>query len=64
MAKKDERFEVIFREGSLLKEDGFRQILVDRQTGVNYLVWKAGYAGGITPLLDSEGKAVVTPAKG
>ena len=27
---------------------------------VNYLVWKSGYAGGITPLLDSEGKVVVS----
>ena len=37
-----------------------RQILVDTKTGVNYLVWKAGYAGGITPLLDREGRPVIT----
>lgn len=60
MAKKDERFEVIFRDGSQLREEGVRQILVDKQTGVNYLVWQCGYAGGITPLLDAEGKVVVT----
>ena len=61
MAKKENRFEVVFKDGAQLKDDGLRQILVDKETGVNYLVWKSGYAGGITPLLDSEGKAVVTP---
>ena len=61
MARKEDRFEVVYRDGAQLKDDGLRQILVDKETGVNYLVWKSGYAGGITPLLDSEGKAVVTP---
>ena len=60
MAKKDNRFEVVYKEGSQISDEGQRQILVDKQTGVNYLVWKSGYAGGITPLLDSEGKAVVS----
>ena len=60
MAKKDNRFEVVYKEGSQISDEGQRQILVDKETGVNYLVWKSGYAGGITPLLDSEGKAVVS----
>ena len=60
MAKKDNRFEVVFRDGSSIREDGQRQILVDTETGVNYLVWKAGYAGGITPLLDRDGKPVIS----
>ncbi len=34
MAKKEERFEVIFRDGSQLKDEGVRQILVDKETGV------------------------------
>lgn len=59
MRKKEERFEVIFTDGSQMKDAGMRQILVDKETGVNYLVWKSGYAGGITPLLDSEGKVVI-----
>ena len=59
MAKKEERFEVTFRDGSGLKE-GIRQILVDKETGVNYLCWKSGYGAGITPLLNSEGKVIVT----
>ncbi len=60
MAKKENRFEVVYKEGSSISDEGQRQILVDKETGVNYLVWKSGYAGGITPLLDSEGKAVVS----
>ena len=60
MAKKEERFEVVFQDGSQLKDAGPRQILVDKETGVHYLVWRSGYAGGITPLLDSEGNVVVT----
>ena len=60
MAKKESRFYVRYSDGSQLKEDGVRQILVDKETGVNYLVWKSGYAGGITPLLDGEGNVIVT----
>lgn len=59
MGKKEERFEVVFTDGSQMKESGMRQIFVDGETGVNYLVWKSGYAGGITPLLDSEGNVVI-----
>lgn len=60
MAKKDNRFEVVFQDGSSIREEGQRQILVDTETGVNYLVWKSGYAGGITPLLDRDGKPVIS----
>jgi len=58
--KKDERFKVILQEGSQFRESGTRTILVDKETGVNYIAWRAGYAGGITPLLDADGKPVVT----
>lgn len=60
MANKDERFVTVYSDGSQIKDGGMRQILVDRETGVNYLVWKSGYAGGIIPLLDSEGNVVVS----
>lgn len=59
MGKQEERFEVVFTDGSQMKDSGLRQILVDRETGVHYLVWKSGYAGGITPLLGSDGKVVI-----
>ncbi|MCD8078753.1 MAG: DUF6440 family protein [Lachnospiraceae bacterium] len=58
--KKENRFKVIFKDGSQLKDEGQRQILVDTETGVNYLVWHGGYAGSITPLLDADGKPIVT----
>lgn len=60
MAKNEERFEIVYRDGNGLKEGGIRMILVDRETGVNYLCWKEGYGAGITPLLDAEGRTVVT----
>ena len=60
MAKKGKRFEVIFKEGSQMDDDGFRQIVVDKETGVHYLTWKAGFGASITPLLDSKGKVVIT----
>ena len=56
MAKKDERFVKIHSEAM-----GGRMILVDKVTGVNYLFVSSGYGGGLTPLLDREGKPIVTP---
>lgn len=35
-------------------------ILVDVKTGVNYLWHTEGYGGGLTPLLDRDGKPVVS----
>ena len=60
MAKKENRFEVVYKDGTQLGEEGTRQILVDKETGVHYLLWKSGYGAGITPLLDSEGKVIIT----
>ena len=56
MAKKEERFIKIHSENM-----GSEMILVDRQTGVNYLFVSSGYAGGLTPLLNRDGTPVVTP---
>ncbi|MGM9653000.1 MAG: DUF6440 family protein [Eubacteriales bacterium] len=39
------------------------EIWVDKETGVNYVFRFSGYAGGMTVLLDAEGKPVVTPQK-
>ena len=55
MAKKEERFVKIHSEAM-----GGRMILVDKVTGVNYLFVSSGYAGGLTPLLDREGKPIIT----
>ena len=60
MEKKVSRFEVVWKGGSEMRSEGVRQILVDKETGVHYLAWKTGYGAGITPLLDSEGKVIIT----
>lgn len=36
------------------------QILIDSETGVNYIFHVNGYAGGLTPLLDANGKPIVS----
>ncbi len=53
---KDERFEKTYSQGKLT----VTEIWVDRETGVNYVFHASGYAGGMTPLLDREGKPVIT----
>ena len=57
MAKDNKRF-VVYKEAMGLSEI---TILMDRKTGVNYLYYATGYGGGLTPLLDRDGKVVVTP---
>ena len=51
-AKKEKRFEKVYSQGV-----GSTEIWVDRETGVNYLF----YAGGLTVLVDKDGKPVVSP---
>ena len=55
---KNKRFERIYNQGM-----GSMEIWVDRVTGVNYLYRQSGYAGGLTVLLDKDGKPVVTPVE-
>ena len=58
MAKQDNRFEKIYSQGGWGRS---MEIWVDKKTGVNYLCTQAGYAGGMTPLLNRDGTPVVTP---
>lgn len=37
------------------------EVLIDKETGVNYVFAYNGYAGGLTVLLDRYGKPVITP---
>ena len=53
----EKRFVKIYSDGVL----GANEIWVDQKTGVNYLFHASGYAGGLTPLLDRDGKPIVTP---
>ena len=60
MAVKEDRFiKTVVDNGGM--SDNYMAIYVDRKTGVNYLFTQSGYAGGLTPLLDREGKPVITP---
>ena len=54
---KEERFEKVYSQGKM----NVTEIWVDKETGVNYLYHISGYAGGFTPLLDREGKPVISP---
>ena len=58
MAKKEERFQVILTEGNGLTKPQ-TMVLMDTATGVQYLFVQAGYAGGLCPLLDRDGKPLV-----
>ena len=53
---KNERFEKIYSQGKFTSIE----IWVDNETGVNYLYRQNGHSGGMTVLLDSEGKPVIT----
>ena len=59
MFDNDKRFEVVHKEGKL---SGFK-VIIDKETGVNYLFSWDGYAGGLTALLDREGKPIITPVE-
>ena len=59
MAWDNDRFEKVYTQGGMHVVESW----VDRETGVNYMFKASGYAGGLTPLLDKDGKPVVTPVK-
>lgn len=51
-----ERFKKIYQQGIV----EVVEIWVDTETGVNYVFHRNGNAAGFTPLLDKEGKPIVT----
>ncbi len=51
-----DRFQKIYSQGVV----NTIEVWVDRETDVNYVWRKDGYAGGLTSLLDENGKPVVT----
>lgn len=56
MSKKEKRFIKVYSESM-----GENQIFVDSITGVNYFYHNSGYSGGLTVLLDKDGKPIITP---
>lgn len=55
-----ERFVKTYKQAGKGLSDTVTEIWVDTQTGVNYIFHKSGYGAGLTPLLDKDGKPVVT----
>lgn len=53
---KKERFEKVYSQGKV----NVMEIWVDKETGVNYVFHASGYSGGMTALLDREGKPVIS----
>ncbi len=60
MGKTADRFTLKHKEGGQLLEPGLMQVIVDRETGVNYLFVKSGTTGGLTVLVDAQGKPIVS----
>lgn len=53
---KEKRFVVISTQGAI---ESYR-VIVDKETGVNYLYVSNGTSGGLTVLLDSKGNPIIT----
>ncbi|WDV47957.1 DUF6440 family protein [Clostridiaceae bacterium M8S5] len=53
---KYERFETTYQQGTV----NTKNIIVDKETGINYLFVTSSYCGGLTPLLDENGKPIIT----
>ena len=55
--KEQDRFVITYTQGGFSTETA---ILVDRETGVNYIFFQSSRAGGLTPLLAPDGTPVIT----
>lgn len=55
----NDRFEKVYGQGVM----NITEIWVDTETGVNYIFHAAGNSGGLTVLLDKDGKPVITPVR-
>lgn len=53
---KERRFEVVQEQKSFSSNC---RVLLDTATGVQYLFVQSNYAGGLTPLLDRDGKPML-----
>ena len=60
MVVKEDRFiKTVVDSGGF--SENYMAIYVDRKTGVNYLFSSCGNAGGLTVLVDRDGRPIVTP---
>ena len=58
MTKQENRFEIVYVQKVTL--GSAIEIWVDKETGVHYLYRRDGYSGGLTVMVDAEGKPVVS----
>ena len=49
-----------YDDGKLFGDSMEARIIVDEKTGVNYLWVATGYGGGLTVMVDADGKPLVT----
>ena len=54
---KQSRFIEVYSQGLF----NVTRIIVDAETGVNYLFCQSGYGAGLSPLLDADGAVMITP---
>lgn len=59
--KQADRFETVYRQKHIGATLDVVEILADRETGVQYLFYQSRFGGGLTPLLDKDGKPVIAP---
>lgn len=52
----EERFKKLYSQGMICT----MEVWIDTETGVNYLYHRDGNSGGLTPLLDKDGKPMIT----
>lgn len=52
----EKRFVKVYSDGMM----NVSEVWVDIKTGVNYFYHVSGYSGGLTPLLDRDGKPVIS----
>ncbi|WP_164880683.1 DUF6440 family protein [Clostridium manihotivorum] len=55
----NDRFKTLYQKGVVTRH----VVIVDSETGVNYLFVCEASAGGLTVLLDKDGKPLVTPVE-
>lgn len=53
----DHRFKIVYEQGI----NPSYKIILDTVTGINYMLACGENFGGLTPLLDKDGKSVITP---
>ena len=58
MAENQKRFVTVYKQTTFNTNT---RVLVDKETGVNYLFFLESYGGGLTVLVDADGKPIVAP---